>query len=73
MLSWAAVAELAQAGFEIGSHGKFISRPTSTRLNSSDVMLLASKTELEQQVGQAVLELRLSVRLPRPAGTAGGA
>jgi peptidoglycan/xylan/chitin deacetylase (PgdA/CDA1 family) len=55
MLSWSAISELARAGFEIGSHGKF---HLAADVNARKLILddaLASKTELEQKVGKPVL------------------
>lgn len=54
MLSWAGVRELAEAGFEIGSHGKF---HIAADVNSSGLVhsdAAASKAELEHHIGQPV-------------------
>lgn len=54
MMTWLAITELAQAGFEIGSHGKF---HLATDVNSPELIrddAVASKTELEQRIGRPV-------------------
>ena len=52
MLSWPAISELAQAGFEIGSHGKFhlAADVNSFKLIKEDAV--ASKADLEQHLGR---------------------
>lgn len=53
-MTWAAITELAQAGFEIGSHGKF---HLAVDVNSPELIrdeAAASKTELEQRLGRPV-------------------
>jgi peptidoglycan/xylan/chitin deacetylase (PgdA/CDA1 family) len=53
-MSWAAITELAQAGFEIGSHGKF---HLAADVNSPELIrddAAASKAELEQRLGKSV-------------------
>ncbi len=54
MMTWAAITELAQTGFEIGSHGKF---HLAADVNSPELIrddAVASKTELEQRLGTSV-------------------
>jgi peptidoglycan/xylan/chitin deacetylase (PgdA/CDA1 family) len=53
-MTWAAIADLAQAGFEIGSHGKL---HVAADVNSPELIrhdAAASKTELEQRLGRPV-------------------
>lgn len=55
MLSWPVLAELARAGFEIGSHSKRhlaadVNSPGAVRRDAAE-----SRTDLEQQLGYAVL------------------
>jgi peptidoglycan/xylan/chitin deacetylase (PgdA/CDA1 family) len=55
MLSWTAISELAEAGFEIGSHGKF---HLAADVNSPGLIhedAVASKAELERHLEQAVV------------------
>lgn len=54
MLSWAGIAALSRAGYEIGSHGRMhlAADINSCSLVRSDA--LASRIELEDQLGQAV-------------------
>jgi peptidoglycan/xylan/chitin deacetylase (PgdA/CDA1 family) len=55
MLSWSATAELARAGFEIGSHGKF---HLAADVNAHELIrkdAAASKNELEQRLGRPAL------------------
>jgi peptidoglycan/xylan/chitin deacetylase (PgdA/CDA1 family) len=54
MLSWSAIAELARAGFEIGSHSK---RHLAADINSPEAVrrdVAESRTDLQQQLGCAV-------------------
>jgi peptidoglycan/xylan/chitin deacetylase (PgdA/CDA1 family) len=55
MLTWSAISELAEAGFEIGSHGKF---HLAADVNSPELIredAAASKAELEQHLEQPVV------------------
>lgn len=54
MLTWSAISELANAGFEIGSHGKF---HLAADVNSPELIredAAVSKAELEEHLGKVV-------------------